>query len=82
MLNHTALFNLFSHVTVVAVVVTASGCGVREQRSVEIKKGASKLLKPKDLYRYVGKGKAKRKASISIKERRKLLFEASKKIKD
>ncbi len=56
--------------------VIAFGCsGDNEsKRGVE---GAAKLLKPEDLYRYEGEGKAKRKVHITRKEKVKLLRDAA-----
>jgi hypothetical protein len=65
----------------VAVATIAYGCG----SSTDVTQGrigdgsAAKKLDEKDLYTYVGQGKAKRKEAISIREKARLLREAEKK---
>jgi hypothetical protein len=57
----------------------ASLCGCSQQSATSTtEKSAEALLKPEDLYRYEGTGKAKRKVAISRRERMKMLHETTK----
>jgi hypothetical protein len=66
----------------ILLAVIMSGCGSSETiGSPDAKssgKLASQVLKPEQLYKYEGEGKAKRKVEISRDERIKLLREAAK----
>jgi hypothetical protein len=65
-----------------ALATVAGGCGSSDS-SGKPGGSASKSLEdkvnPDDLYRYEGKGKAKKKVEVSRQERVKLLHEAAKK---
>jgi hypothetical protein len=66
----------------VMLAAVASGCGSSVpsgQPGGDSAKSLEDKVNPDDLYRYEGKGKAKRKVEVSRRERVKLLHEASKK---
>ncbi len=68
-------------VVLLALATVAYGCGSSDPSAPLAQnptgKGAAEILKPEQLYKYEGEGKAKRKVQISRHERLKLLHKAS-----
>jgi hypothetical protein len=70
-----------SALVLLALAWVAFGCGSSQQTGSSASnpgKTAEDLVKPEDLYRYEGTGKAKRKVAVSRRERMKVLHEATK----
>ena len=64
----------------IAAALVAGGCGSSDTAG-QISSGGSKaVVDPEAFYRTVGKGKNKQKVSLSRTEKRKLIFEANKKL--
>ncbi len=78
----SSLSRWWSATSFLALAIVAGGCGSSDQ-SGQPRSASGKSLEdrvnPNDLYRYEGKGKAKKKVEVSRRERVKLLHEAANK---
>ena len=63
-----------------AVTLVASGCGSSDTAGQFASGGTQAVVNPDAFYRVEGKGKHKQKVSLSRTEKRKLIFEAKKKL--
>jgi hypothetical protein len=63
---------------VLAASVLSSGCGSSTREVTGGTPSAAKLLKSEDMYKYVGKGRAKKKVMIDLREKKRLLRAAAK----